>query len=59
MPEEVLKEIKSQLSKVQNSSEDSEASFHLNTARQLIDVALYKTEASREDDSKTPISSDD
>ena len=53
MPEEVLREVKSHLRDVERSSDDSEASFHLHTAQQLIDVALYKTESSSEGDRDT------
>jgi len=54
MPEKALREIESHLREIKNSSDDSEVSFHLNSAQQLIDVALHKTETSREGDRKTP-----
>lgn len=50
MPEEVLREVKSHLREAETSTDDSEASFHLHTAQQLIDVALYKSGTSDEGD---------
>lgn len=50
MPEDALREIESHLEKVEDSSDDSEVSYHLHSAQQLIDVAMHKIETSREGD---------
>jgi len=59
MPEDTLREIESHLEKVEDCSDDSEVSYHLHSAQQLIDVAMHKIETPREGDRTAPSSIDD
>ena len=58
MPEEALEEIASHLEKAKTSSDDTEISYHINSAQQMVDVALHRSKLSQEHDSEAAIASD-
>jgi hypothetical protein len=58
MPEEALEEIASHLEKAKTSTDETETSYHINSAQQMVDVALHRAKLSKENDSEAALAPD-